>query len=69
MAELDCRHDDTVDEAGSALDWAEVTDAFGEAAFCLSCPCGSWVVESIHGDVLARSGHAVVDVPALSHAA
>ncbi len=69
MAELNCEHDDAVDQAGNALDWIEVTDEFGETAFCLSCPCGSWVVESAHGGVLARSGHAVAEVPALSHAA
>lgn len=69
MAELDCEHDDAVDQAGNALDRVEVTDEFGETAFCLSCPCGSWVVESVNGEVLARSGHAVTAVPALSHAA
>lgn len=69
MAELNCDHDESVDLSGNAVDWAEVTAEFGETAYCLACPCGSWVVESAQGEILARSGHAVAEVPALSHAA
>lgn len=56
MAALNCEHDDTVDLGGNAFDWAEVSDDFGEPAYCLACPCGSWVVESAAGEILARSG-------------
>ncbi|MET0589609.1 MAG: hypothetical protein ABWZ77_00385 [Naasia sp.] len=69
MAELNCDHDDTVDLGGNAIDWTRVSAEFGEEAFCLACPCGSWVVESASGEILARSGGAGAPRLELSRAA